>query len=158
MDTRQAKRQLRSAKERGFTFVEVLLALVVLASAAAILVGMQSAAISRTIRDQNAQQAMLFARRVMSAIEVMEDTIQIPAADEQPALQIMQTFGVPEPSTDLEKKALEPLRASLVVEEFVLPMENFDQSPLQKLTLRVAWGAAIDDAFVITYLKPWRKS
>jgi prepilin-type N-terminal cleavage/methylation domain-containing protein len=157
MDTRQVKHKLGSAHERGFTFVEVLLALIVLASAASVLVGMQSAAISRTIRDRNAQQAMLFARRVMSAIEVMDESSPIPPADEQPAAQLMQTFGIPEPTTDPEKRALDPLRASLIVEEFALPFENFDQSPLQKLTLRVAWGNAIDDAFVITYLKPVKK-
>jgi hypothetical protein len=100
---------------------------------------------------------MLFARRVMSAIEVMDESADIPAADEQPASQLMQTFAIPEPTTDLEKRALEPLRASLSVEEFALPLPNFDQSPLQKLTLRVAWGNAIDDAFVIMYLKPVKR-
>jgi prepilin-type N-terminal cleavage/methylation domain-containing protein len=154
MDTRQAKHELTSAQQGGFTFIEVLLALVILASASAILVGMQSAAISRTIRDRNAQQAMLFARRIMSSAEILGETGDIPNADEQSALQMMQVYGVPDPSSDLEKKALEPLKASLLVEDFPLPIPNADPVPLRKLTLRVSWGTAIDDSFVISSLLP----
>jgi prepilin-type N-terminal cleavage/methylation domain-containing protein len=156
MDTRQAKHELTRRRQGGFTFIEVLLALVILASASAILVGMQSAAISRAIRDRNAQQAMLFARRIMSSVEILGESGDIQASDEQPALQMMQAYGVPNPSSDLEKKALEPLKASLMVEEFPLPIPipNKDPALLRKLTLKVSWGTNIDDSFVVASLLP----
>ena len=59
--------------ESGFTFVEVMIALVLLASASAILVGMQSAAVHRTIRDTSAQKSMMVARRIMAMIETIPD-------------------------------------------------------------------------------------
>ena len=66
MDARSTKGWLMKkspSHESGFTFVEVMIALVLLASASAILVGMQSAAVHRTIRDTPAQKSMMVARR-----------------------------------------------------------------------------------------------
>lgn len=152
MDSRQVTHTTSPKAQGGFTFIEVLLALLVLVSASAILVGMQSSAISRTIRDRNAQQAMLFARRVMSSIEVAGKDAPQQNIENQPALSIMETYGIPQPTTDLERKAIEPLRVTLLVEDFVLPLPNVAQDPMKKWTMRLQWGDTVDDFFVISYL------
>jgi hypothetical protein len=113
---------------------------------------MQSSAISRTIRDRNAQQAMLFARRVMSSIEVAGKGAPQQNIENQPAISIMETYGIPQPTSDLERKAIESLRVTLLVEDFVLPLPNVAQDPMKKWTMRLQWGETVDDFFVISYL------
>jgi hypothetical protein len=138
--------------QAGFTFVEVMVALILLASASAILTGMQSSAIARTIRDKNAQQGMLLARRIMASIEAQGAQDLVGNFDGEPALSALQKWGIPEPTEESEKKALAPFSVSMAAEDFVIPLPNIDQDPMKKLTLRVMWGREIDESFVISYL------
>lgn len=143
----------RSARaQSGFTFVEVMVALIILASASAILTGMQSSAIARTIRDKNAQQGMLLARRVMASIEAQGAQDMVGNFEGEPALSALQKWGIPEPTEEAEKKALTPFSVSMMSEDFVIPLPNIDQDPMKKLTLRVMWGPEIDESFIISYL------
>jgi len=142
-----------AANQKGFTLIELLIALSVMAAAAVVLIGMQSAAIARAIRDRNAQQGMLLARRIMASLESLSDapdTIQ--TFENESALGALQKFGIPEPSQEAEKRALAPFQVTLVSEELQLPVPNITQDPMKKFSLRVTWGPAIDETFVVTYL------
>ena len=141
-----------SQKQAGFTFIEVMVALIILASASGILVGMQSSAIARTIRDKNAQQGMLLGRRIMSSIEALGPTALVGDFDGEPAMSALQKWSIPEPSEDVDKKALAPFYVSMSSEDLVLPLPNTGQDPMKKVTLRVSWGREVDESFVIVYL------
>lgn len=145
-------RQARN--ETGFTLIEVMIALLMLASAASLLLGMQGASIARTLRDADAQQATLFARRFMTILEINSDTATLSSFGETPALNILQQFGLPEPETPQEQAALSRLSVSLNVEEWQLPLPNTDQNSMQRLTLKVFWGPGVDDTFNVSYLMP----
>lgn len=56
----------------GFTLIEVIMAIVILASALTVLLGLQASIIERTIRDSNQKQAAMFTRQILAAIESEE--------------------------------------------------------------------------------------
>ena len=140
-------------QQAGFTLIEILIALTVMAAASGVLIGMQSAAIARTFRDKNAQQGMLLARRIMASVEASADNPQaLVNFDNESAIGARHNFGIPEPTEAAEKKALAPFTVTMLVEEFPLPIPNMDPEPMNKITLRVSWGADSDQNFIIAYL------
>jgi len=141
-----------SHNQSGFTFIEVMVALIILASAAGILIGLQSSAIARTIRDKNAQHAMLLGRRIMASVEAMGPQGLVGDFEGEPALNALQKWTIPEPTEDSDKKALAPFYVSLTSEDLVLPLPNISQDPMKKMLLRISWGKEVDETFIIMYL------
>jgi prepilin-type N-terminal cleavage/methylation domain-containing protein len=143
----------RHQSERGFTFIEILVALTLLAAAAGLLIGLQSAAVRRTLRDTQAQQAMLAARRIMSSIESMKkDSFDLSNQDNQPVASVLQALGVPASSDPSEQDALASLATSIQIEDWILPLPDMDQNPMKKITMKIAWGVAPDESISILYL------
>jgi prepilin-type N-terminal cleavage/methylation domain-containing protein len=139
--------------ESGFTFVEVIVALTLMAVAAGLLIGLEGAAVRRTIRDTQAQQAMLAARRIMSAIETMRTReFTLGNQDNQPIAEVLQQLGTPATDEPSETKALEMLSATIQVEDWVLPLPETESTPLKRISLKVAWGEEPDEAITILYL------
>lgn len=139
--------------QRGFTFVEVIVALTLLAASASILIGMEGAAIRRTIRDQNAQQATLAARRIMASIEAIKSNeFNLASSDNQSVEQLLSTLGV-EPGQQRNALPTPPLTASLVVEEQPIPFLNTVINPMKRITLTVSWGPGRDDFITVFYLR-----
>ena len=56
----------------GFTLVEVVIAILVLAGSLVVLLGLQSSAVTKALRDRNQLQAMLAARHIFAAVEVFQ--------------------------------------------------------------------------------------
>lgn len=92
-----------------------------MAAATVVLMGMQSAAIARTLRDRNAQQGMLLARRIMASIESLGDPNNIQNFDNESGIGALQKLGIPDPTDDIEKRALAPFQVSLLAEDFPFP-------------------------------------
>lgn len=141
-----------SNNQAGFTFIEVMVALIILASASGILVGMQSSAIARAIRDKNAQQGMLLGRRIMASVEALGPQGLVGDFEGEPALNALQKWAIPEPTDDVDKKALAPFYVTLTTEDLVLPLPNIAQDPMKKMLLRVTWGKEVDESFNVMYL------
>ncbi len=146
---------MKSSKksERGFTFLEIIIALMILAASSGILIGLESATLRRTIQDRSTQQAMLAARRIMSAIETTESS-KLSGFDAQPLLVALEQLGAPPPATDTEKLALENYSVSLQLEPFPLAIPNMEPNPLLMVSLRISWGTRATDAFDLQYLIP----
>ena len=142
-------------KESGFTFVEVIVALTLLAVAAGLLIGLEGAAVRRTIRDTQAQQSMLAARRIMSSIEAMRTKdFTLGNVDNQPAAAVIQQLGGPSSDDPSETKALDLLSATIQVEDWVLPLPQTESTPLKRILLKVAWGTEVDESISVLYLMP----
>ena len=62
---------------RGFTLIEVVIAVLILSAALVTLLGLQSSILHRALRDEEKQHAMLLARTILSAIEVKNKDIDI---------------------------------------------------------------------------------
>jgi len=139
--------------QRGFTFIEVIVALALLAASASILIGMEGAAIRRTIRDQNAQQATLAARRIMASIEAIDaKEFNLASSDNQAVEQLLSTLGV-EPARQRGGATMPPLTASLVVEDQPIPFPNTVINPMKRITLTISWGPGRDDFITVFYLR-----
>lgn len=141
-------------REAGFTFIEVVIALAVMASAAGIIIGMQGAALRRTARDFNAQQAMLVARRIMASIEAVDPkNFNIQSQDNQPVSSVLQSLGITSQSDQADSASLSQLSASLTVEEWPIPLLQ-GTGLMNKIILRIFWGPGIDEALEVIYLQP----
>ncbi len=141
--------------ESGFTFVEVIVALTLMAVAASLLIGLEGAAVRRTMRDTQAQQAMLAARRIMSSIEAMRTKeFTLANVDNQPAAAVIQQLGGPSSDDQSETKALDLLSATIQVEDWVLPLPQTESTPLKRILLNVAWGTEVDESISVLYLMP----
>lgn len=151
MDARQTK---ELSHHGGFTLLEVMIALMILASAASIMIGLQTAAVSRTLRDKQVQHAMLASRSIMSAIELAGEDIPLADQNGTPLLAVLQQLGLPAPSSEEQQRVLESLRVFLQIQPWDLPFENISENPMRKLLLAIAWGDDPQDRFVVEYLVP----
>ncbi len=141
-------------RNSGFTFIEVVIALAVMASAAGIIIGMQGAALRRTTRDTYAQQAMLAARRIMASIEALNPkNFNLQTQENQPVSAVLQTLGVTSLSDKDEAAAMSALNASLLVEDWPIPLLE-KEVLMKRIILRLFWGQGWDEAFEVIYLLP----
>jgi prepilin-type N-terminal cleavage/methylation domain-containing protein len=144
----------RIERQDGFTFIEVMVALALLAVAASILIGMEGAAIRRTLRDTNAQQAMLAARRIMAAVEAIPaNEFNLANQDNRPVLDVLQELGAPNPSDQAALAPLQSISTSITVEDWILPLPNAESSPMKKIALRLSWGTQADDQLDLLFIR-----
>jgi prepilin-type N-terminal cleavage/methylation domain-containing protein len=144
----------REHENSGFTFIEVVIALAVMASATGIIIGMQGAALRRTARDTTAQQAMLGARRIMASIEALSPkNFNLQTQENQPVLAVLQTLGVTPLGDKDEAAAMSALTASLVVEDWPIPLLE-KEALMKRIILKIFWGPAWDETFEVIYLLP----
>lgn len=157
MDFRQVVHQRRErSRERGFTFLEIMIAVMLLASASAILVGMQGAAIQRGARDLQAQQAMLMARRIMASIEALTGReFDLTSQGPLPARDLLNQFKIPPSEDPVDERITQQLQASLEVEDWLLPIPNAEASPMKKISLGISWGShQPSESFRVLLLMP----
>ena len=142
---------------RGFTLMEVTMALLLLAGALVVLLGLQSSTIQRAVRDRNQQQAMLIARSILAAVEVAATDLEPQDITEAPDRLIEKLVGAPPPER-LEEGAGRSFEANLRIEEFELPVPNqdpkFGDNPikLKQIVLTVFWGETSADQLQVVFL------
>ena len=148
-------------RARGFTLMEVTMALLLLAGALVVLLGLQSSTIQRAVRDRNQQSAMLIARSILAAVEVSADKLDLQDITDTPDRLIERLIGTTPPER-LEEGAGRAFQANLRVEEFELPIPNqdpkFGDSPikLKQAVLTVFWGENPADQLQVVFLVPDR--
>lgn len=147
---------MRSAirKDGGFSFIELVVALALFAVAASVIVGLESSSINRTVRDRNAQQAMLAARRIMASIEAAGPALDLPDQEGVPVSEILSSLSVPESANEDEKTAVSTFQASLRIQDWDIPFENVQNPAMRKVVLVITWGDGPGNSFRIDYLLP----
>jgi type II secretory pathway pseudopilin PulG len=140
--------------EGGFTFIELILALALLAASMTVFIGLQAAAVQRTIRDRNVQQAMLAARRIMAAIDTNPTILE--QGNIPPSLlpNLFSQLGFRVSGNVEEQELLSSLQGELIIENWPLPVPNAEESPLRRLTVRIAWSPDPVDRFELVYYIP----
>ena len=161
MDLRTPRAVTSPLALRGFTLMEVALALLLLAGALTVLLGLQSSSISRAVRDRRQQQAMLIARSILAAIEVSVDRLEIDEITDAPERLIQKITGA-----DLPKDATAPyprdFRANLRVADLEIPVPSRDPRfaddaiPLKQVVLTVFWGEHAADQLQTVFIIPGR--
>lgn len=138
----------------GFTFIEVLIAVVLLANATTLLIGLEASAVQRTVRDRNTQQAMLAARRIMSQIEGIEQTTAPDNQSDIPVPALLAQLGAPATTDQRELQVLERLRATILVEDWTPPFQNIENPAMKRISLEIAWGPESFERFNLLYFIP----
>ncbi len=147
---------VRSLRDSGFTLIEVTLAIVILAGSFTILIGLQSAIIERTVRDNNQKQAVMIARQILAAIESEEASSNpVPLQETTAPVQdiLDSILGAPfEIPTTLR---LEPFQASLMVAYAGIP--GVADEALKRIDLTVFWGDSINEQLHVVLFIPFDK-
>lgn len=150
--------------QRGFTLIEITIAILILASSLVTLLGLQSASMQRAVRDRNKQYAMLMVRRMLAEYETGVREADIgqmngPATefftdlvDEEARAEDMNatlsTFEVDVTISywDLTDKALNP---AAPVGEFIEDEQSF-----KRIEVAVHWTDDPRDRVAVQYFMP----
>lgn len=147
MDAGQKKR----VSQRGFTFIEVVIAVSLLAAAAAIIIGLQASAVQRGIHDKFSQISILVARRLMASLEANEQDLQ-PFEQSGRVVELLTTFKMNMPEDKDELSILEQLQATVRIEPWSIP--NVDPDAMRKISVIVSWSPDPYDAVRLIYFAP----
>ena len=132
---------------RGFTLIEITIAVFNRALALTTLIGLESAVVDRSLFDRNNLRAMLFARRILAQFESENSGFEI--QDRTVPAKELLLAGSGDPQEELE---LEDLTASLKIEEWPTP---FKENALKRISLTVRWSPAPRDALSLYYFVPF---
>ena len=140
---------------QGFTLIEVTVAIIILASALTILIGMQSSLMSQTLRARNEQQAMLLARRLLASFEVVDPELS-PGTQELSAAEALKLEEVSSKRDEADFKGYENFTVRLQVSYLGIP--NIDPQAMKQLLVDVMWSEDPGDSLQIVYFTPNEKS
>lgn len=136
----------------GFTLIEVVIAVVILAAALITILGLQSSIMRRTLRDEGRQQAMLLSRSMLAAIENNIDAIDVQDKT-LPANELLDTLLINAPSRlEQEKKPLFEFLAHISVEMWGIP--NFKDDAMRRVRINIFTEDLPEDSFDITFFIP----
>ncbi len=140
---------------RGFTLIEVIIAVMILAFSLTTLLGLQSSSTDQAIRTRNKQQAMLMARKIMSSVELQGSLIK-PMKLSADANQVLERFLMADPSEKKKKSektvAGLPLNADIAIEFW--NMEGLPEKSVLKIALVVSWSPNPADSVEVLYFVP----
>jgi prepilin-type N-terminal cleavage/methylation domain-containing protein len=139
---------------RGFTLIEVILAVVLLGMSLTVILGLQGAAVQQTVRDRERELALLHGRTILAYIESHESRIE-PLREELPLVELLSKYGGNADSMQLspdERTRLEGVTAKLEVTLINLPEPQ--NAVLKKVILDISWGASPLDSVSLTYFLP----
>ena len=142
----------KSENSKGFTLIEIIIAVMILSISLITLLGLQSSATEIALRTRNKQEAMLASRALMSAIEYSSSDIENQKA-KGPVSEVAQRFLNKEaiaPLVAQEQKL--PLTANLTIEYW--PIAGLPENRVQRITLIVAWSDNPADSLTTYYFIP----
>ena len=64
------KNKYLNKKEKGFTLVEIAIAILILATSLTVMLGLEQSSIQQTLNDQNKRIALSYARKIMAYIDI----------------------------------------------------------------------------------------
>ena len=131
----------------GFTLVEVVIAILVLAGSLVVLLGLQSAAVTKALRDRNQLQAMLAARHIFAAVEVFQEFND--RDDTLPVYQLLKDLdALPDIGDSAEEEQLYAgMEAKIQISEWENPEAlaplGADINLLKRIYLQILWGLSL---------------
>ena len=139
-------------REEGFTLIEIILAIMLLAAGLSVILGLQSSAVDQTIRDRNKEFALLAGRRILSTIESGDGDIEILDKDE-PMDKLLQSFGALDRNSKEEDLVrLAEFQGHIKVEKWGIPEVNPDA--MKKILLDISWSPSPRDMVQLIYFVP----
>jgi prepilin-type N-terminal cleavage/methylation domain-containing protein len=137
-------------QERGFTLIEIAIAIFLLATSLTIILSLQSSVIARSLDDRTRIQAMLAARRVLAGIESGDVEVEKTSITKP----LIEYLGPQARAEDTE--SLKDLTLELKVEPWTVA--RFEDLEIDKITLSLFWGPAIEQRVTIFFFVPQDES
>jgi len=150
MDLRLNK---KNNDELGLTFIEVLIAILILGMSISTILGLQFSVMEQALQDKNQRIAMLIARNVLSAIEIDPSSFSNKHIN-KPASSIIKDFIG---NINLDKEELAQynnFNVELNIQETEIPMitgENIDFIAMKEIHLTVFWGDLDNEQTNVVY-------
>ena len=145
---------MRHQCSAGFTLIEIVIAIMILAMSLVTLLGLQSASIDQSLRTRNKTRAMLAARQIMSVIETEGQTIDLQQKSGT-VEDILSLFLKNPPKDSKEEQELlntESLQAFLVVEKWEI--KGLPKDVVRRIRLRISWSDSPVDSIEVVYFIP----
>ena len=139
----------KNQRQHGFTLIEIIIAVMILAVSLITLLGMQSSATQIAIKTRNKQEAMLAARTILAGIEYAGNSLKNTSA-KGPASEIAAKYLSKEATAPIaaqEKRV--PLIGNLVIEYW--PMKGLTAQSLQRVSLTISWSDRPEDSITTYY-------
>ncbi len=143
------KSKLKSSAA-GFTLIEIVIAVALLAVALTTLLGLQSAIVGNTLTSRDQMQATLIARSVLSGIE-MKDAIADEKGGSFSVEDAYRDYGIPYPESEAERATLQRFHVDMQVAPWKVAE---DESGMNKLELTVSWGDSHQQRVNFIYFAP----
>jgi len=146
MDLREKELMHKISRKQcaGFTFLEVTIALAILASALTILLGLQSAVIERTVLQRQQREAMTFAREIMSAVEARESAgnpLDIGNYEGSPNEILANLLpGSERPSGTVDDAPSSILSHQVILQVDYWGIPKISERAMKRVELRITWG------------------
>lgn len=141
----------RRKNSAGFSLIEVVFAVLILASALVTLLGLQSSSLQLSAHSKFTQRAMLIARDILAPIETSKEPIDIQDLEGTPR-EVLEKV-LPARINDNNKDTQDAMfRVRLKVEYWGIPKVN--EEAMRRITLTVRWSTAALDSFEIVYFMP----
>lgn len=136
--------------QQAFTLIEVTIAILVLASALAVLLGLQSSLLGLSIGDRQRQDATLLARRILSIIEAAPQ--HSPGEQSGDGLKMLGEYVSLD---DIQASEMERLRSFQVqIDTTTMGIPGLAEDALYRIVLSVSWGPAPQDRIEVLYFDP----
>jgi len=139
---------------KGFTFIELLFAVLILAAAILPIYGLQTTALDRVARNENELQATLIARQLLSFVEGSEGNLRS-TNRELPADDALRQIARGTKGIDYEPANADVLAhysVTFVVEPWTIQLTQQIPIALERLRLEVSWGPSKRDKVQFMYL------
>ncbi len=147
---------VRGSGQSGLTFMEVLVAILILAFSISTVLGLQSSIVRRAIRDRDQRQAMLVARSILAAIEINPGDLQQQETTKR-ADQLLASL-IPEKQRDeaaVEEDERYMATLRVVEREIPIPTKKDIQIVfLEEVRLTIFWGEDTDEQLDVVYYTP----
>ncbi len=139
--------------DAGFTIMEIIIAVLVLAIGLTTLIGLQTASVDQTLRDRSREIALLAGRRILAQIEADEDGVEL-ANQEKRLDQLLKEFtgDVGDTISDAELRELQAFNARLEIVNWGI--EQLNPEAMIKVILQISWGASDLDSVELVYFIP----
>ncbi|MDZ4787270.1 MAG: prepilin-type N-terminal cleavage/methylation domain-containing protein [bacterium] len=140
-------KSLQKLNSDGFTLIEIAIAIFILATGLVIILGLQTATVSRSIDDRLRLQAMLIARRVLTGLET-GDVEPKDQETSQPALEYLSTEDIRPEDEEMYKK----FTVNLNIGPWEIP--GYDDLKVKRIFVKIAWGDKPEQSVPVFYFVP----
>lgn len=139
------------SNQRGFTLIEITIAILLLAGSLVVLMGLQFSTIEQTVRDQNRETALLAGRMIFAQIEaenlpIKNQDISVPLA------QLLNDYTLPAEEDAPRLAQLGAYTAHFTVSDQEIP--TLRPRAMKRLQLIISWSDDPLDAVEMAYFLP----